>query len=286
MGGIGEKAWHALLEEAKKVCVREATDGLDEERRRWAQRRQTWKATKGLEIISDSQPVAAWFKPGGSVQGLEPTRRMKVAWDTVEDLARAGWGPRLPDVQYVQWVPRCLTAGPDLLANMTMDLMHSLVWLRPDGWRPHANPEQRVRFIGDGAARANEPRSAFALILVAYAADGTMTVLGFYTKCYPRRHDAWEMEIEAVLHALKMAALWHDDVLWERMEAMGSQDRGLGRHDVWTGRLECKDKCGSSNSQHVEVTQLDTSLTYHACAWGRRLNPFFLTFVQFDFMAT
>ena len=190
------------------------TEGVDPATKRWAKRRRGWSAHRGLEIITGSQPVAAWFRPGGRVQGTEPARRMTVAWDTVEDILHSGWRPRLPELHLVKWVPRSLTAAPDLLANMTMDLRRPLVWKAPSSARQRALQSQHIRIIGDGAARANEPRSAFALVIVAYDEEGTMMPVGFFSKFYPETHDAWEMGIEAVLYALRTVKAWTESRLW------------------------------------------------------------------------
>ena len=160
----------------------EALADLDPRSARWAERRRIWTAPKGLEIITDSQAAAAWFRPGGRVQGQRPAERMADAWDVVEELSTGGWEPRVPDADWARWVPRSLTAGPDLLANMSMDLQRPLVWLSPTSSQAQATQHRRLRVVGDGAARANEPRSVFAVIILAYEEDGSMTPVAFYSK--------------------------------------------------------------------------------------------------------
>ena len=50
-----------------------------------------------------------------------------------------------------------------------------------------------------------------------------MRPVAFYSQFFPGRREAWEMELEAIMHALKLVTIWDEDLLWDTLEERADQ---------------------------------------------------------------
>jgi hypothetical protein len=198
------KEWAALAKEGGEQVLAEVLSATKQVDPLWTSELRRWPEALGFEVLTDNQTVAGWAAGRSFPGGEEAKLAVGCWWAAVDSLLQKGWQPRSPHTPPVSWVPRALTAAPDLLCNLCLDMGTSYYWQHPQASSVLMSGKANIRWIGDGAAREKEQTSSHATVLIAYFWGTRGVCLGLWGKFCCTWKPAWAQELSAV----NLAASW------------------------------------------------------------------------------
>jgi len=203
--GAMAKDWSDMVKEGHKQNVFQVLKASRLHDNHWRDHLNHWPRQDSFEILCDNRTVAGWTSGSNPVDSAEARREMKTFWRMIEAVLQLGIRPRDYEYPLVMWVPRALTAGPDLVGNICMDLESSFIWQSPEALNFSARPDTCLRWIGDGGAREKENKSVYATVCIAWVGElSRYLLLGMVGVWNAEFSPAWIKEAQAV----KVAVQW------------------------------------------------------------------------------